>query len=115
VVLQPDAAFPDRLARLNEGPPHVGVLDQPLTVRDAAGLGIPDRSWRARFRYGDHEISVRRVLGRKPPAHLHPSRLHTAPGDGRIWPRQVDILEQATGPLCRSERMRPNTALIDGH
>ena len=47
VQLQPDAELADRLARLDEGAAHVGVLHQALRVRDAACLGVADRGRRA--------------------------------------------------------------------
>jgi hypothetical protein len=42
VEFESDTQLPDRLRRLDEGPPHVGVLDQALTERNARLLGVAD-------------------------------------------------------------------------
>ena len=41
VQLEPDAELPDRLAGLDEGAADVGVLDQPLPVRDPEASAYP--------------------------------------------------------------------------
>ena len=43
VELEPDAELTDGLAGLDERAADVGVLDQPLAVRDAGLLGVADR------------------------------------------------------------------------
>ena len=93
VQLEADAALPDRLARLDEGPADVGVLDQPLAVGDAAGLRVADGGRGAGLRHRDDQVGLDRVLGSQHPADLHPGGLHAAPGDGGVRPGQVDVLE----------------------
>ena len=104
VQLQPDAALPDRLARLDEGPADVGVLDQALPVRDAAGLGVADRGRRAGLRHRDDQVGLGRVLRGQPPADLDPGGLDTAAGDRGVRAGQVDVLEQAALGLRRRRR-----------
>jgi hypothetical protein len=68
VELQPDAQLADGLA-LDEGTTDVGVLDQPLPVRDAGGLGISDGSRRARLKHRDHQIRFRgKLAGERTPS-----------------------------------------------
>jgi hypothetical protein len=68
-LVDADAQLADGLA-LDEGTADVGVLDQPLPVRDAGGLGISDDSRRARLRHRDHQIRFRGKLAgeRTPPS-----------------------------------------------
>src|SRR5450759_1486337 len=72
VELQPDAELAQRLAGLDESPPDVGVLDEALTVRDAAGPGVADRRRRARLWHRDDQVGINRVLHGQPPTHLDP-------------------------------------------
>ena len=109
VQLQPDAALPDRLARLDEGPADIGVLDQSLPVRDAAGLGVADGGRGAGLRHRDDQVGLRRVLGGEPPADLDPGRLDAPAGYGRVRAGQVHVLEQA------SPRLRPGRRCGTAH
>ena len=58
VQLHLDAEVPDRLLRLDEGPPDVVVPHEPHAVRDAALLGVAER--REDPRVGDGDDDVRR-------------------------------------------------------
>src|SRR5437773_8351627 len=96
VELEPDPKLADRLAGLDEGPPDVGVLDQPLAVRDAARLRVADRGRRARLGHRDYQVGVRRMLAGKRSPDLQPRGVYAAAGDGGVGPGQVHVLEEAT-------------------
>ena len=81
VELEADAQLPDRLGRLDEGAPDVGVFHQALAVRDARAFGVTDRGRGARFGYRNDQIGVDRVLLGQPATDLHPGGVHTAPGN----------------------------------
>src|SRR5215468_8505928 len=61
VELEPDAQLADRLGRLDEGPPDVGVLDQAGAVWDAGLGGVADRGRRARLGNRDDQVGLDRV------------------------------------------------------
>ena len=113
VQLQLDAPLPDGLAGLDEGPAHVGVLDQPLAEGDAAGLGEADRRGRPRFGHRDDHVGVRGMLGGEPPADRDPGGVHPPAGDRGVRAGQVDVLEQAPARLRRGERPGPYPAPVD--
>ena len=102
VQLEPDAELADGLAGLDEGTPDVGVLDQPLPVRDAGRLGVPDRRGRARLGHRDHQVGLGRVLPGQRTADLDPDRVQPRAGDQGVRPGQVDVLEQAALRLRRA-------------
>ena len=62
VELEADAELAQRLGGLDEGPAHVGVLDQPLAVGDAGGLGVADGGGRAGLGGGDDQVGLDGVL-----------------------------------------------------
>src|SRR5215467_568197 len=62
VELEPDAQLPDRLGRLDEGPPDVGVLDQAGAVGNAGFGGVADRRRRARLGNRDDQVGLDRVF-----------------------------------------------------
>ena len=95
IQLQPDAQLADRLARLDEGPADVGVLDQPLPVRDAGSFGISNCRRRTRLGHRNHQIGIGRALARECPPHLNPNGVQPATGDHGVRPGQIHVLKQA--------------------
>src|SRR5215467_4005758 len=108
------ATIADRLARLDERAPDVGVLDQALPVGDAAGLRVPDGRGGTRLGHRDDQVGLGRVLRGEAAADLHPGRVDAAARDRGIRPGQVDVLEQAAARPGRSEGSQPDAALADG-
>ena len=77
VELEPDAELADRLRRLDEGPPDVGVLHQTVAERDAALLGVADGGGRARLRHRDDQVGLDRVLPGQAAADLDARTVNT--------------------------------------
>ena len=113
VELEPDTELADRLRRLDEGPPHVGVLHQTLRERDPAGLRVADGGGRARLRGRDHQVGLDRVLPGQDPADLDARRVHAAPVQAGVRTREVDVLEQAALGLRGGEALATDPPLVD--
>ena len=114
VQLQPDAQLPDGLRGLDEGAPDVGVLDQALRERDAAGLRVPDRGGRPGLGRRDDQVGLDGVLAEQRAADLHAGGVHAAVRDPGVRPGQVDELEQAALRLGGGEPVALQPALVDG-
>ena len=104
----------DGLARLDERPADVGVLDQALPVRDAAGLrrsrwppGVPD-SGTGMTRSASTGCSA---ASRRPTSTR--VGLHAAAGDRGVRAGEVDVLEQAALRLGGREAVRAQAVLVD--
>ena len=62
VEFEANAQLTNCLGRLNEGAPHVSVLDQSLGEWDARLLGVTDCGVSTRLWNGNHEIGIDRML-----------------------------------------------------
>ena len=114
VELEPDAELSDGLGRLDEGAPHIGVLHQALTKRDARLLGVADRGRCARLRHTDHQVGLDRFLPGQPAADVHPGAVHRAPGDNAVRASEVDVLEDAALGCGRGKPRGAHPVSVDG-
>ena len=113
VQLQPDAQLADGLGGLDEGPAHVGVLDQALREGDAGFLGVADGGRGAGLRHGDHEVGLTGCSRGQLAAHLHPGIVDGAAGDGGVRAGQVDVFEDAAGRRRLGETLGAHPVLVD--
>ena len=114
VELEPDAELAQRLRRLDEGPPDVGVLDEALTERDAGLLRVANSRRHARLGHADDEVGVDGVLAGQGPAHLDARLVHDPAADDGVGPGEVDVLEDAPLGLRLGEPVRAQPVLVDG-
>ena len=114
VQLEPDTQLADGLAGLDEGTPHVGVLDQALAVGDAGLLGVADGGRSTRLGHRDDQVRGDRVLAGQPAAHVQPGGVHRPAGDRGVRSGQVDVLEDAPGRSGVGEPERAQPVGVDG-
>ena len=114
VELEPDAELSDRLARLDEGAPDVGVLDQALPEGDARLLGVADGGRGPGLGGRDDQVGLDRVLAGQRAAHLDARLVHRAAVDRRVGAGEVDVLEDAPLAPRGSEALRAQAVLVDG-
>ena len=86
IEFDPDPEIPHRLARLDEGPPHIMVSDHPHFEREPTLLRIPESGIVSRIGEGHHEVRIGTVF---------PGKIAAQP-----LPAEVDVLAEnlAVGP-----------------
>src|SRR5690606_20872109 len=95
VELEPDAELTNRLRRLDERTPDVGVLDQPDAVRNAGLLRIPDGGGCPGLRHRDDQVGVGGELTGQPATDLDPDAVHALLVHQGVGACEVDELEEA--------------------
>ena len=103
VQLESNTQLANGLRRLNEGTPHIGVLDQAVTVRNAGLLGVADGRRDAGFWRGHHQICFDLVFTGELAPHFHAGFVDRAPRNRGIRASQVDVFEDASGGFCLSK------------
>ena len=97
VVLEVRAEVADALVGLDEGAPHVAVLDQPLGVGQAGFVGVADGVRGGGVGHADHDVGVGRVLAGELAAHPLAGLEGEPSVEEGVGPREVDVLEDAAG------------------
>ena len=116
VELESDPLPAELLVGLDERPPDVAVLDQPLVVRDPGGFREADRGGRARVRNRHHEVGLDGRLGCEALPHAHARAVHLGAAESRVGPREVDVLEDAERPPALRQRLqRVHPLGVDPH
>ena len=113
VELESDAELAQGLSGLDEGPSHVGVLDQALPVVDAGGLGVTDGRRGPGLRGGDDQVRLHRVLAGQGRAHGVTGGDDRAAGDLRVRAGEVDVLEDAARTVGDGEAAGAHAVGVD--
>ena len=95
IELQPHPMAPQLLARLDERPRHIAVLDEAIVLRQAGGPGQSSGGRVARIWHRDHQIRIHRRLAPQDLAHPGARDLEHRAAQARIGSREVDVLEHA--------------------
>ena len=117
IELEADSPVTQHLARLDEGPPHVAVLDEPVGVGDAGFEGEPLSGRYAGLRDRHHHIGLDGMLHGEASTHLVPGGVDVLPVELGIGPGEVDELEYAELGIGRLERERSTASPrgVDDH
>src|SRR6266571_331882 len=116
IELQLHAEVPDRLARLDEGPPDVVVAHQAELEGDARLLGETEPGVHARVRHRHDHVRLDRLLLRQLPPEALADLVHAPPEHLRVGAREVDVFEDALRHRLRRERMvRADPRRADHH
>ena len=116
VQLELDAALAKGGCRLDERPPDVPVLHQPVAVRDPARLREALRRRGGRLGNGNDHVAIDGSLLCQQPSHLT-ARLVEAPTvEAGVGPGKIGELEQAEcGPRRLGEAHRAQAPVIEAH
>ena len=101
VQLAPHRVDPGLLVGVDEGPPDVAVLHQPLAVGDVGCAGVALGRRDPRVGHAHHHVGVDRGLVGQQLAHPPPRAVHLAAVQAGVGAGEVDELEdaQAVGDL----------------
>src|SRR5258708_18972751 len=81
--------------------------------RDARFERVTERGGVAAVRHGNHHVGLDGKFTGQLAAHFDSGLVHVPPGDGTVWPRKIDVLENTeTAALLFCERLNATAPVL---